>query len=67
MTLLEFLKTLKTDKIKAVVMKDGEQICTIFTHGVDALDEAYKEQKVAEWELVDRFTIRAVLDGTPSA
>ena len=69
MTLYELLSMLKNEDVKAdVSYEDKTHVCKIFTKGVDALDEEYKNSNVISWEIADRVTINVVIESAiPSA
>ena len=65
MTLFQFLSTFTTKDVKVIIMTGEADICTIFSYGVDALDEIYKECVVVSWELTNAKTITVQLDENP--
>lgn len=67
MTLYKFLSSLLTTDIKAFIKTEEKEICTIFTYGVDALDEVYKDSEVVSWELTNAKTLIVLIqENVPS-
>lgn len=63
MTLKQFLETLKTDDVLVTVSdRSNNQICKLYSTGVDALDDTIEARTVEKWTIDRAQAISVVLN-----
>ena len=62
MTLLDFIKALKTKNVKVTVSDDSDDIITFYSEGINGVESDVSSRNVKKWEITGAAAISVILE-----
>ena len=62
MTLLDFIKALKTKNVKVTVSDDSDDIITFYSEGINGVESDVSSRNVKKWEITGAAAINVILE-----